>query len=85
MLRSALNAPRRLARRLRFFADEADPTELPQKPPPVCVPRASVPLLLTAIAVKSAVRSRDIVAARCSGATAPRSSVPSNSHSSLSL
>ena len=41
MLRTALNAPRRLARRLRFFADDADPTELPQKPPPVCVPRAA--------------------------------------------
>ena len=41
MLRHALNAPRRLARRLRFFADDADPTELPQKPPPVCVPRAA--------------------------------------------
>ena len=41
MLRAALNAPKRLARRLRFFADDADPTELPQKPPPVCVPRAA--------------------------------------------
>ena len=41
MLRAALNAPKRLGRRLRFFADDADPTELPQKPPPVCVPRAA--------------------------------------------
>ena len=41
MLRATLNAPRRLGRRLRFFADDADPTELPQKPPPVCVPRAA--------------------------------------------
>ena len=31
MLRAALNAPRRLGRRLRFFADDADPTELPSK------------------------------------------------------
>ena len=40
MLRATLNAPRRLGRRLRFFADDADPTELPSKPPPVCVPTA---------------------------------------------
>ena len=49
MLRATLNAPRRLGRRLRFFADDADPTELPQKPPPVCVP---LPITLNMVVVR---------------------------------
>ena len=40
MLRAVVNAPRRLGRRLRFFADDADEV-LPSKPPPACVPRAA--------------------------------------------